>query len=147
MTSAYSPPAVAFQTRLQVRWSDQDLNGHVNNARVITLLEEARIEATRSWSAGSEDHSDLVRVVRSMSVAFHQPVHYIPTLSAYVWVTRIGNTSFTIRHELIQDGALCVAGEAAMVLVDPTTGRPSPPTGSLRADLHKALSHDAKGSL
>lgn len=146
MTAPYSPPTVAYRTTLQVRWSDQDLNGHVNNARVITLLEEARIEASRSWSRHSEDHRDLARVMRSMSVDFHRPVHYLAPLSAYVWVARLGNTSITIGHALVQDDVLCVACEAVMVLVDPTTGKPTPAPETMRADLGRALSDDAKGS-
>lgn len=34
-----------YECDLPVRWSDQDVNGHVNNARVVTLLEELRIAA------------------------------------------------------------------------------------------------------
>ena len=32
-----------YEFEMQLRWSDQDALGHVNNARVITLMEEARI--------------------------------------------------------------------------------------------------------
>ncbi len=28
---------------ISLRWSDQDPNGHVNNAAIVTLLEEARV--------------------------------------------------------------------------------------------------------
>jgi acyl-CoA thioesterase FadM len=31
-----------FTTNVALRWSDMDVYGHVNNARVVTLLEEAR---------------------------------------------------------------------------------------------------------
>ncbi|MCA1835401.1 MAG: thioesterase family protein, partial [Actinobacteria bacterium] len=33
-----------FSTDVAVRWSDMDVFGHVNNACVVTLLEEARTE-------------------------------------------------------------------------------------------------------
>ena len=32
---------------LQLRWSDEDALGHVNNARIVTLMEEARIRWTQ----------------------------------------------------------------------------------------------------
>lgn len=34
----------AYATQVAVRWSDMDVFGHVNNARTVTLLEEARTE-------------------------------------------------------------------------------------------------------
>jgi xanthine dehydrogenase iron-sulfur cluster and FAD-binding subunit A len=31
-----------FRRGVQLRWSDQDVFGHVNNARIVTVIEEAR---------------------------------------------------------------------------------------------------------
>ena len=28
-----------FECLMPLRWSDQDLNGHINNARIVTLME------------------------------------------------------------------------------------------------------------
>lgn len=33
---------------LALRWSDQDANGHLNNARIVTLMEESRVRFTRA---------------------------------------------------------------------------------------------------
>ncbi|WP_147106846.1 acyl-CoA thioesterase [Nesterenkonia populi] len=140
----HHPPV--FTTSLEVRWSDQDVNGHVNNARVLTLIEEARIKAGHSWVARDPAHSSLPRVVRSISLDFRRPIHYGPELTASVWVSRLGNTSFTVQHELFQEEALCVASEAALVLLDPATGKPTPMPEALRAALEKALTDDAEGS-
>lgn len=52
---SYTPPPVAFQTPITIRWSDQDINGHVNNARALTLVEEARIKASDHWAGGSAE--------------------------------------------------------------------------------------------
>jgi acyl-CoA thioester hydrolase len=35
---------VKFAVEVAVRWSDMDSYGHVNHARTVTLLEEARTE-------------------------------------------------------------------------------------------------------
>ena len=32
-----------FVTQVALRWTDQDVYRHVNNARAVTLLEEARV--------------------------------------------------------------------------------------------------------
>lgn len=41
---------------VQMRWSDIDGYGHVNNAAMLTLLEEARV--TTFWQAGSNPDDD-----------------------------------------------------------------------------------------
>ena len=38
-------PKNALPIEIQLRWSDQDLLAHVNNATIMTLVEEARIRA------------------------------------------------------------------------------------------------------
>src|SRR5699024_1295251 len=49
MTYSADAPQNAFRCELQLRWSDQDLLGHVNNARTVTLAEEARVRADTAW--------------------------------------------------------------------------------------------------
>src|SRR6478735_6643777 len=43
MTESATDPAV-HRTEITVRWSDMDEFKHVNHARMVTLLEEARID-------------------------------------------------------------------------------------------------------
>lgn len=38
-------PETCLEFDIELRWSDQDLLGHVNNAKLMTLAEEARIRA------------------------------------------------------------------------------------------------------
>ncbi|MGO1183297.1 MAG: acyl-CoA thioesterase [Micrococcaceae bacterium] len=124
-------PAGAFSCDLAVRWSDQDLNGHVNNARVVTLVEEARVKADLAW-AGSSGAAVGGRVVRSLTVEFDRPVHYGDDVHATVWVGRVGRTSYTICHALDQEGERCVYSECVMVNLDPESGRPEELDASTR---------------
>jgi acyl-CoA thioesterase FadM len=41
-----------FEYSPEVRWSDQDMLGHVNNARLITLVEECRVRWMNEIRAG-----------------------------------------------------------------------------------------------
>ncbi|NDZ95663.1 acyl-CoA thioesterase [Streptomyces sp. SID6673] len=47
------PGGFAFVAEVGVRWSDMDAFGHINHARMVTLMEEARIEWLLSAGAGS----------------------------------------------------------------------------------------------
>lgn len=124
MNFSAEAPENAFHFEMQLRWSDQDLLGHVNNARIVTLGEEARVRADRAWF---EDAAKVgARVVRTQRIDFDAPLHYGSPLYVSVWVARIGRTSLTLIHDLWQDGRRCALIEAVMVEVDPETGRSVP---------------------
>ena len=137
-TASGAQAPTPFETEIQIRWSDEDRYGHVNNARLLTLTEEARVRATRAW-AGATPGRDVHRVVRAMEVQYEAPVVYGPELTATVWITRIGKTSYTLRHELWQDGRRCVQCDAVFVHVDPDTGRSVAVTDEERAVLERVL--------
>ena len=50
---------VGYHATVTVRWSDMDAFAHINHARMVTLLEEARIE----WllSEGARSNSPALR--------------------------------------------------------------------------------------
>src|SRR5699024_12528828 len=54
VSSAKFPEAsvATFEYSPEVRWSDQDMLGHVNNARLITLVEECRVRWMNEIRAG-----------------------------------------------------------------------------------------------
>lgn len=140
-TDSKTAPANAFTCDLAVRWSDQDLNGHVNNARVITLVEEARVQADLAW-AGADTAWGGGRVVRRLEVEYDRALHFGHPVEAAVWVGRIGRTSFTICHELSQQGQRCVYAECVMVMID-DNGAPTPVTDEQRTQLTVALHPEA----
>ena len=106
-----------YEFEMQLRWSDQDALGHVNNARVLTLMEEARIRWSRSASAGAGFEHGLV--VASLSVDYLRQLEYIPTLLMRIGVVRIGTKSFTVRHVGLVDGHAVFDGTTVMVPLGP----------------------------
>ncbi|MGJ0184698.1 thioesterase family protein [Corynebacterium glyciniphilum] len=132
-----------FAVDLEFRWSDQDINGHVNNARAVTQMEEARIKATTAWlgSGFSQPGVTSLRVVRALNAVFDREMTAGP-VTATVWISRIGRTSYTVSHELHQGGRRCAHGDAVIVVLDPATRQPDPISESVRGDLRKALVTD-----
>lgn len=126
-------PVNSFSTILDVRWSDQDLNGHVNNAQAVTLMEEARIRAVKSWS-GTSPGTSTPRVVRAVNTLYDNELTH-GTVEARVWISRIGSTSYTVCHELFQEGTACVYSEAVIVVLNPQTRRPTQIDPALRDTL------------
>lgn len=111
-------PKNALPIEIQLRWSDQDLLAHVNNATIMTLVEEARIRAITELRQQSEWNGSLDMVLRTATTQFLRPVMYEDSVTINVWISRIGNTSFVLQHELLQDGEICVTVEAVVVLFD-----------------------------
>lgn len=117
----------AFACTPEIRWSDQDLLGHVNNARIVTLIEEARIQwISHVW--GSRDLRSRPMLVARLELDYRRPVTYGPPLRIELGIGRVGTSSFTITCRGIQDGQVAFEGLNVMVIIDAQTGRPSPLT-------------------
>lgn len=90
----------AYVTQVAVRWSDMDVYGHVNNARIVTLLEEARTELlfTEGARRGAEGLSDGVVVVE-LSVRYLQPLVYsAEPAHVTLWVSELRAASFCLDY-------------------------------------------------
>lgn len=127
--------AYATPIEIQIRWSDQDVNGHVNNARIVTMVEEARVRAVQKWTGTTPDGTGYRRTVRALNTTFDHEVHYGPETIIWVWIPRIGNTSYVVGHLLVQDGRPCVYTEVTIVVIDSNTGKPKAHDDDYRTEL------------
>jgi len=122
---------------LQLRWSDQDVNGHVNNVRILTLMEEARVRVTTMWMDATSGSVGAKRLVRALNASFEAEVLYGKDTVVWMWICRIGGSSYDLSHLLVQDGGPCVYTEATMVVIDEFTRRPKVHSGTFRTHLEK----------
>jgi len=98
---------------LQLRWSDQDALGHVNNARIVTLLEEARIR----WAHEEQDKNllEFGSVVASLQIDYLRPLYYQPEMLLKMGISRIGTKSFIVRGIGYQEGQPVFDSRTVMV--------------------------------
>ena len=106
-------PAGGQDLDVELRWSDVDRLGHVNNAKIITLLEEARIR----WAGQHERGGRFAhgQVVASLSIDYFTPVYYESGFSIRVGIVRIGTKSFTVRQFGVQNGEVVFAADVVLV--------------------------------
>ena len=126
------------EKRIEIRWNDLDVYGHVNNAIYLTYLEEARDE----WlSASLGDPAEIWNWV-----LVHVEIDYRRELAladdvvvATCRLERIGSSSVTTREEVRTPGGE-LAAEATAVLVarDRDSGRSRPLTAAERALFERA---------
>jgi acyl-CoA thioester hydrolase len=119
-----------YQSKQYVRWDDLDAFGHVNNAVYLTYAQEARF----AWSG------ILEMVVARAEVDFIAPIYDGDTfLDIELWVSAIGNSSFTMTYELKMKGELVARVKTVQVTVDMSTKKSSPISDEQRAFLTKYL--------
>ncbi len=111
-------PNEVFEYTLQVRWSDSDRLGHVNNTRFTEYLQEARVHFINECFGGGSTRG--ATVVRKLTVDFLRPIlDDSGPLVIEVFVPTIGRTSFGVAHRVLDAaGSLCAEAEAVMVAFD-----------------------------
>jgi acyl-CoA thioester hydrolase len=112
-----------------LRWSDPDSLGHVNHARALSLLEDARLAMVE----GAPGDGGLI--LARLEVDYLRQLYYRvgERLCVRSWVTRLGAKSFTVRQELVQDDAVAIRADVVMVLFDFATDASRPMTDDERA--------------
>jgi acyl-CoA thioester hydrolase len=100
---------------VQLRWSDPDSLGHVNHARALALIEDARM-AMGEW--GPEHEPDLILARLEVDYLRQLPYRVGEGLTVRSWVPRLGTKSFMVRQELIQDGEVAIRADVVMVGFD-----------------------------
>jgi len=116
---------VRFLFTCPVRWSDMDTYGHVNNARFLTLYEEARV-ALMFQSAREQGLSSLEQgvVIARHEVDYLRPVDYQDRVRIELWVEEVRPASFVVAYELYADDQLASRARSVCVPFDLAGGRP-----------------------
>lgn len=122
---------------IALRWSDLDAYGHVNNARMLTLLEEARIEVFwRGRGASATPLPELHIDEGAQSLIARQEVEYLAQiphlrdpLDVQLWIGALGGASLDVCYEVCSpQGAephlVFARAMSTLVLVDEESGRP-----------------------
>ncbi|MDO8338963.1 MAG: thioesterase family protein [Microcella sp.] len=122
---------------IALRWSDLDAYGHVNNARMLTLLEEARIEVFwRGRGASATPLPELHIDEGAQSLIARQEVEYLAQiphlrdpLDVQLWIGALGGASLDVCYEVCSpEGAephvVFARAMSTLVLVDQESGRP-----------------------
>ncbi len=124
-------------TRIPVRGYHLDVYGHVNNARYLEFLEEAR------WAYFGE-RVDLgwwqargyAFVIVNINIDYRAPATMGDVLSVSVEVADIGERSSVIKQVVLkQDGTTAAEARVTFVVLNSRSGEVLPLEGEVRAQL------------
>ncbi len=114
-----------FRHNAPVRWSDLDAYGHVNNARFLTLYEEARVAmffiGAREHGLGSFEEGI---VIARHEIDYLRPVDYGEPVRIEMWVSQLRAASFTVSYELFDAEVLASRASSICVPFNLAEGHP-----------------------
>jgi len=126
-----------MEVKLEVRYADLDTLGHVNNAIYLTYFEQARVHLLDEYYKKTKGNFDFV--IAHAEVDYLHPI-FLEEITVRVWVSRIGNTSFTLSYEIYnQKGTLCAKGHTVQVVFDARSGSKKPIPDDFREYLRRYL--------
>ncbi len=110
-----------FYHPINVRYGDLDPQGHVNNARYLTYMEQTRIAYVKHlglWDGGS--FLDLGMIMADAHVNFRAPIMWGQPVRVGMRISRLGTKSLDSFH-LIEDsetGQILADGRIVLVAFD-----------------------------
>jgi len=128
---------------LQVRFSDVDVFGHVNNVKYFEYYQEARIPLVGHLSAGVD--ADGVRVVVA-----HKQVDYLKPIffreqpyDVWSWISHVGTRSVTIESQIRDGDTVFSRARVVLVFFDPHTQRSAAPPERLMARMREFAARES----
>ena len=138
-----------IHVQIPLRWSDFDAYAHVNNAEMLRLLEEARIQAFWRPDEGSAPGADtaildarpgaeMIGLIARQEIEYLAPIPYMRApIDIEMWIGRMGGASLEICYELyspvgVSPRLLYTKAATTLVMVAAATGTPTRITDALR---------------
>jgi acyl-CoA thioester hydrolase len=123
---------------IDIRYSDLDPQGHVNNAKFLTYMEQARIGYISHlglWDGGS--FLDVGIILADVHLVFRAPILFGQKVRVGVRVKRLGNKSLDMEYGLedAESRQELASGSTVLVAYDYRAGR----TISIPANWRQAI--------
>lgn len=118
-----------FYHPIEVRYGDLDPQGHLNNARYLTYMEQARIQYIRSLGLWRSDtFLDIGIILAEITITFKSPVLFGQPVRVGARVTRLGNKSMDMVYTIedSRDGRELANGSSVLVTYDYASGKTVP---------------------
>lgn len=139
-STAYSEPQRSDRGHypVQVRFSDVDVYGHVNNVKYFEYFQEGRIALrAHEMQAAGPDVSFPDIVVAQQDIEYKRPMLLrAEPYDAWTWVSHLGTRSMVLEGEIRDSrsqGALMARGRFVVVFFDTASGRSMEPSAQVRA--------------
>ncbi len=125
---------MTHKTDIQVRFFDSDAFGHLSNIAFSLYAEQARVDF---FFNVIKQNNNLI--LAHIDLDFLKQADLKDEIYVETSVIKIGNTSITIKQDIIANGEIASATKSVIVLFDYGTQRPMAIPDQARALLNKYL--------
>ena len=110
-----------FYHLIEVRYGDLDPQGHVNNAKFLTYMEQGRVfylKQLKLWEGGS--FLDIGVILADVQMTFRKAIQFGDPVRVGVRITQIGNKSMTSEYRIedARDASEFASGISVLVAYD-----------------------------
>lgn len=115
-----SASPLVLSIEIPVAWGEQDAFGHLNNVVYFRYFESVRMHfLDRIGVLRSHNEHGIGVILASTTCDFKRPVEWPMRLMVRTGCTAVGNTSFTMTYEILDEqGALVATGTSVQVMYD-----------------------------
>ena len=127
---------MSFETTFKIRTFHTDSFGHVNNARYLELLEEARWQyAEHHGLIDMLNEENLGFIIMQMNLRFRRPVIEGDTIQVLTRLITLGTASGEVEQLIKKQGQDKLAAKSLFhfVLIDRDSGASVPIAGKIRS--------------
>ncbi|MFN8376178.1 MAG: thioesterase family protein [Anaerolineae bacterium] len=115
-----APEKYYYHTPMTIRYGDMDTLGHVNNAKYLTYIEQARISFFRDLQLWQGGIAEIGMIVAKISIDYKLPLT-MDDGEVDIWTrcSRLGTKSFDLEQVVLRrDGATAASAVTVMVVYD-----------------------------
>ncbi len=125
--------------KIQVRFADLDVLGHVNNTVYFSYFEMTRVHYFQELLGKQWDWKKFGVVLVRNEIDYKRSVLLYDEPEIYMYTEFVGSKSFGLRYELKVNGEIYAVGKSVMVCFDATTQSTIPVPDNMRASLEQLM--------
>ena len=137
-TTAETIDDFPLRTYDKLRYSDTDMQGHINNTVYSAFFETGRAEyVTHLHEASGVEGAEFV--LAQITIQYLRETHWPGTVEVGSRLKKIGNSSLVVEQALFHDGTLKARSESVIVQINTATRKSEPFSDQMRAYLESQL--------
>ncbi|MBW7868272.1 MAG: acyl-CoA thioesterase [Brumimicrobium sp.] len=104
--------------KIQVRFADCDMMGHVNNAVYLSYFEQARLHYFEKMAGNEWDFQKQGMILVKNEIEYIKPVFLHDKPEIFIHLVEIGTKSFTLGYKVMVGKELKTTGLSVLVCFD-----------------------------
>ena len=139
--------AMTYTTIIKIRGYHLDIYGHVNNARWVELMEEARWRwLDQDVDIEAWDEAGIGLAVAHLDIHYRQAAYMHDEIEFHCTITKLGSRSAVCHQKVFRRGGdqCLLDADVTFVFFNRTTGKPCPIPADAREAFTRYLHREAR---